>query len=157
MNYARPTIDHDEVQYHASQLPQALDSARTDCQICTVTLTRLANNHCTGTEHWRDTHTDHRKPKLYIIHPLNGPCPIHGSPEPGKRIRTYIGTNPAKIEAAQEAITRHRHYKNAFRELQQLHMHIKQAHHDIQEAWHSLGLQPPRPDHPVTPGSLIGK
>ena len=146
MNYAHPTIDHDEIKYQASQLPQALDFARTNCQICNVTVERLTNDHCTGAEHWRDAHTDHRKPKLYIIHPLNVACPIHGNPEPGKRIRTYIGTDPAKIAAAQEALTRHRHYKNAFRELQELHRCIHRAHVSIKEAWFALGLNPPNPD-----------
>lgn len=155
MNYAHPTVDHDEIRYQASQLPQALDDARQDCETCSNILQELADNHCTGTEHWRDANTDHRKPKLYVIHPLNGACPIHGSPEPGKRIRTYIGTDPAKIEAAQQAMTRHSRYKNAFRELQELHRRIKRAANDIRQAWYSLGLTPPDPPDFQTLGDMV--
>ena len=145
MNYAHPTVDHNKIQYQASQLPQALRDAQADCAICSKILLDLANNHCTGTEHWRDANADHRKPKLYVIHPLNAVCPIHGDPKPGARIRTYIGTDPAKIADAQEAIARHRHYKNAFNELQRLHQRIRRAHYDIQQAWIDLGLDPPDP------------
>lgn len=145
MNYAHPTVDHNKIQYHASQLPQALDDARQKCEKLSNLLLELANNHCTGTEHWRDANADHRKPKLYIIHPLNQPCPIHGDPKPGKRIRTYIGTDPTKIEEAQQAIARHRHYENAFRELQYWHQHIKHAAGNIRQAWIELGLTPPAP------------
>lgn len=148
MNYAQPTIDHGKIQYHASQLPQALEKAHQECVMLSNTLLKLADNHCTGSEHWRDANTDHRQPKLYIIHPLNGSCPIHGSPEPGKRIRTYVGADPAKIEEAQQAIDRNRHYNNAFRELQELHRRIHRAHADIQEAWDDLGL--PLPIAPLT-------
>lgn len=155
MNYAHPTVAHDKVHYRASQLPQALDDARVQCEELANILLELADDHCTGTEHWRDAHDNHRKPKLYIIHPRNQPCPIHGNPEPGKRIRTYIGTNPTKIEQAQQAITRHRHYKNAFRELQELHRRIKQAHYDVKQAWYSLGLTPPEPANFQTLGELI--
>jgi len=145
MNYAHPTVDHNKVRYHASQLPQALDDARQQCEKLSNLLLELADDHCTGTEHWRDANSTHRKPKLYIIHPLNAICPIHGQPEPGKRIRTYVGTDPAKIEAAQGAITRHRHYKNAFQELQALRQHIQHAHRHIRRAWINLGLNPPAP------------
>lgn len=145
MNYVHPTVDHNKARYDASQLPQALDDARLQCEMCSNILLDLADDHCTGTEHWRDANADHRKPKLYIIHPLNATCPIHGDPKPGKRIRTYVGTDPAKIEAAQEAITRCRHYENAFRELQDLHRRIKHAHGNIRQAWYELGLDPPAP------------
>ncbi len=146
MNYAQPTIDHDKIQYHARELPKALEDARVNCELCAGILEELADNHCTGSEHWRDAHDDRKKPKLYIIHPLNSVCPIHGRPEPGKRIRTYIGADPAKIEEAQQAITRYRHYKNAFHELQALHRRIKQAHANIRQTWYELGLKPPDPD-----------
>jgi uncharacterized protein (DUF952 family) len=150
MNYAHPTVDHNKAHYHASQLPQALELAQQQCEVLSNILLELANDHCTGTEHWRDANTDHRKPKLYVIHPLNAVCPIHGDPKPGKRIRTYIGSNPTKIEAAQEAISRHRHYNNAFHELQNLHRSINRAHGNIRQAWIELGLTPPNPPDAVT-------
>lgn len=155
MNYMYPTVDHNKIQYHASQLPQALDLMRRQCEILSDVLLKLANDHCTGTEHWRDANADHRKPKLYVIHPLNATCPIHGDPEPGKRIRTYVGSDPTKIKAAQEAIARHRHYKNAFGELQRLHQSLRRTHYDIKNAWINLGLKAPNLDDAQTLGDLV--
>ena len=143
MNYIHPTIDHDKIQYRISQLPHAFDEARLQCEALSNILLELADNHCTGSEHWRDANVPNRDPKLYVIHPLNAVCPIHGNPEPGKRIRTYVGTNPAKIEAAQQAIARYRHYNNAFIELQALRRRINQARANIKQAWYELGLSPP--------------
>jgi len=140
-----PKIDYNTLFHHASQLPQALDDARQHCEEIDNLLLDLVNNRCTGSEHWRDANTDGKKAKLYIIHPLTHACPIHGIPEPGKRIRTYVGSNPAKIEAAREAVTRNRHYNNAIRELLRIHRALKRAHYDIRQAWDELGLTPPDP------------
>lgn len=60
---------------------------------------------CTGKPHWRDINTQGKAAKLCIIHSIDGICDLHGTPDAGKRIRTYIGSNPGKITAALAAIT----------------------------------------------------
>jgi len=155
MTHYLPELDYNQILQHASQLPQALEATRILAEMLNNQLLKLTNNRCNGSEHWRDANANHRKPKLYIIHPQDCACPIHGQPEPGKRIRTYVGTDPAKIEGAQEAIARNRHYNNTLRELQDLHRRMRHAHSHIQRARHGLGLTPPDdPDTKTPPAPL---
>lgn len=58
---------------------------------------------CTGTVYWR---RDGGNPKLYVNHGIDQACPIHGEPAPGKRLRVYVGTDPARQQRAKEAIER---------------------------------------------------
>jgi len=64
-------------------------------------ITTYTNASCTGTLHWRDPGGN---PKLYIIHATGQACPLHGTPARGTRIRTYIGTNPAKQAEATDQV-----------------------------------------------------
>ena len=45
---------------------------------------------CTGVAYWRN---DAGAAKLYFNHGIDVACPVHGTPPPGKRLRSYIGTN----------------------------------------------------------------
>lgn len=65
---------------------------------------RLAAHACTGAPYWRDKDAPGRRPKLYVIHGLNQACPLHGTPAPGDRIRTYVGCAPEKQRAAGAAM-----------------------------------------------------
>ncbi len=56
---------------------------------------------CTGHIWWRDKKKLDKPNKMYINHNMNQACPLHGTPEKGKRIRVYIGTDPNKQKAAE--------------------------------------------------------
>jgi len=66
--------------------------------------THLEGHTCTGTPYWRDKDKPHKQPKLYVIHPTGVFCPLHGMPQPEKRIRTYIGVDAYKQAGALAAI-----------------------------------------------------
>ena len=69
-------------------------------------LDRLNGNTCTGREWWRDKDHPTKTPKLYILHSIDQTCPLHGEPEPGKRLRVYIGSDPVNVAEARAAIER---------------------------------------------------
>jgi hypothetical protein len=65
-------------------------------------LSWLNEKSCTGTEYWRNRNHPTREPKLYINHGIDQPCPVHGVPDPGTRIRTYIGSDEENITQARQ-------------------------------------------------------
>lgn len=67
--------------------------------------THLEGHTCTGTPYWRDKDIPGKQPKLYLIHPTDQFCPLHGMPEHGERIRTYIGSDTHKQAGALAAVT----------------------------------------------------
>jgi hypothetical protein len=66
----------------------------------------LNGNTCTGREWWRDRNHESKTPKLYILHSVDQACPLHGKPEPGDRLRVYVGSDPANIAEARAAMDR---------------------------------------------------
>lgn len=58
---------------------------------------------CTGWVIWRDSKQEHAA-KMIIHHSIGQACPLHGQPGPGKRLRSYIGTDPCKQTRADKAI-----------------------------------------------------
>jgi len=69
-------------------------------------LEELGGQTCTGREWWRDRGHLTRESKMYILHSVDAACPVHGKPEPGKRLRVYIGRDRERINEAREAIAR---------------------------------------------------
>ena len=72
---------------------------------------------CTGTAHWRAS-------TLYANHGIGQTCPMHGKPQPGKRLRVYVSKKPRKQKPVLDAIARQAdasrveaEYKNLFEEL----------------------------------------
>jgi len=60
-------------------------------------LAALDGQTCTGREYWQ-------RGRLYANHSINQACPVHGKPEPGGRLRCYVGSDPAHIERARAAM-----------------------------------------------------
>lgn len=136
-------IDWSTIELQLQILPAAFRTRQLDLQELSSQLETLRHTHCTGTEHWRDASNDKHRPKLYVIHRTNQACPIHGSPEPGKRIRTYIGSKQGKIEAAKAAIEHGETYRIAMTELGRLHQSVHRASHAIHNIYWALSVDLP--------------
>lgn len=95
---------HAELLRTAIRSKDAIDSVMVEISEIEKKLEDIDGNTCTGTEYWRDQDHATRAPKLYIIHSTNESCPMHGTPEDGGRIRTYIGADETAIAEAQEAM-----------------------------------------------------
>lgn len=131
--------------YLLEQLPRYLKEIRDDITHLQTELDRLANVHCTGKAHWRDTNNSNKTPKLYVIHGTNSVCPIHGTPEPGSRIRSYIGSNPEKITRAQDAMRRCDITVQLTKEYNHLSRKLRHGLSAIMRIYWSLGITPPKP------------
>jgi len=64
---------------------------------------------CVGREWWRDRDHPTKKAKMYVNHSIDQVCPLHGEPEPGGRLRVYVGSDPDAIVEAREAMAREVH------------------------------------------------
>lgn len=95
---------HAELLRTAIKSKDAIDNVMVEISKIEKELNAIDGNTCTGTEYWRDQDHATRSPKLYIIHSTDESCPMHGEPEPGKRIRTYIGADETAIAEVQEAM-----------------------------------------------------
>lgn len=144
-------IDWTTIELHLKHLSLAFSIRQAELHDLSTKLTALRHTYCTGTEHWRDANANGQSPKLYVIHHTNTDCPIHGSPAPGKRIRTYIGSKQAKITDAREAIAKGQLYKTTMADLRQLHQNIKRAAHTLKRIYWDLGLDLPQPPSDTTP------
>jgi len=91
-----------ELRNAALDLLDAIETALAEAAMLRHRLQRLAGRTCTGAEHWRDA--DSSSPKLYVNHGIDEACPLHGTPEPGTRIRTYVGTKPSRQKRARAAM-----------------------------------------------------
>lgn len=138
-------IDWDSINNHLQELPNAFDHCRIARGQLQEQARELEKTHCTGTEHWRDSNSNSKTPKLYVIHHTNTDCPIHGSPEPGKRIRTYIGSKQRKIQEARDAITKGQRYLTVVAELRQLSQKINRASYTLKRIYWDLGAELPTP------------
>ena len=99
----------------------------------------LAANHCNGTIYWRDSNT--LNPKMYVNHSINTPCPIHGTPNPNGRLRTYIGTDPDKQAAACANIARQDDYHRIQSQVQALTHTIARLSYDLRKMFKDLGYE----------------
>ena len=69
-------------------------------------LAALDGHTCTGVEYWR--REDGKPDRLYMNHSVDQACPMHGKPSPGGRLRSYVGSDQARIEEARAALERER-------------------------------------------------
>jgi len=136
-------IDWATIELHIQELPNAFGCRQAELHALCEQIIKLRKSYCTGTEHWRDTNAEGQTPKLYVIHRINTNCPLHGHPEPGKRIRTYIGSKREKIAAAQAAIERGQQYETAMAELKRKHQDIERGAFNLHQIYWALRLDLP--------------
>lgn len=142
MNDTSP-IDWNTINLLLEQLPLALNKCRTERAQLVEQIDNLAATYCTGKEHWRDANKSKHAPKLYVIHRTDVACPIHGTPDPGKRIRTYIGSRDTKIEAARAAIAQGLVYLQAKTNLRRINRNLWEVTHTLKRIYWTLDLKVP--------------
>lgn len=129
----------------ADNLKQAIQTRLLDLVEFQEKLDLLQGHTCTGRPHWRDSIIENLTTKLYIIHSVDASCPLHGTPMPGKRVCTYIGSKPEKIETALAAIEREKER----RDLEYRHSILLQDLHalgyHLRNCYNNLDYQVPKP------------
>ena len=104
---------------------------------------------CTGRVHWRDKDRPDKTPKMYVIHSTDQACPLHGQPEPGARLRVYVGIDEEKQEAAQAAIQAERHKRRLKERKEGLERALHRCGYHLREFYEVLGYTVPRQDQPL--------
>ena len=93
---------------------------------------------CNGTPTWRDAGHSTRSPKLYIVHGVGRACPIHGQPDAGRRIRTYVGCDEERIAKALAAVERHERVETLRERAKRIKARLDRAYQHILSAEHYL-------------------
>lgn len=143
-------------------LPRAITHRLVDLPALQEELAELDQNSCTGNTHWRDTNKEGRARKLYILHGTNQHCPLHGHPEPGERIRVYIGADPARILEALSNIERQCKRSKLQENLLRHKNLIRRALSNIRNIYYALDYQvsqtdPGIPPYPIETGPVETK
>jgi hypothetical protein len=131
---------HEKLIQVAYKAPDAFDQAFLEITEIEEELSRIGDT-CTGQPYWRDKDHPTRAPKLYVNHGIDEACPMHGEPEPGKRIRTYIGADEQAIEEALAAIEREEERQRLTQRLKRLQRGIIAAHSSMGHALRYVGWQ----------------
>lgn len=132
------TIDQqiDQIAELAAQLPDAIRERFAALETLEKEIEILERTSCTGVEYWRDRNN---APKLYINHGVDQACPVHGLPDPGKRIRAYVGVDPDKQAAALAAIENCARLEQARKQQYQLTITLNTLDRRIKNLYDSIG------------------
>ena len=90
---------------------------------------------CTGHPYWRDNKSSQL---LYANHGVNRSCPIHGTPDPGKRLRSYIGANRDTQAAALADIDRAATLHDLQEQIRQHTLALQAAHRELHTILHAF-------------------
>ena len=129
----------------AARLPEALQETGIYVEQLAARAAQLERQTCTGVPYWRDQDAPGRRPKLYLVHGVGQPCPLHGAPAPGRRLRTYIGVDPHRQQAAFAALERHTHRQHLLAERQRLAWALRDARIALRRLLRDLGYDPDTP------------
>lgn len=102
-------------------------------------LADLEGRTCTGNEHWQDQDHPTRAAKMRVLHGLDESCPMHGKPDEGKRLRTYVGSDPENIAAAQRAIENHKKQEELVEQKRNAENRLRSAVIHLEKLYDSLG------------------
>lgn len=94
---------------------------------------------CTGREYWRDEDQPTKTPKMCIVHSVDEPCPMHGEPKPGKRLRVYVGAKADKIIEAKAALERAEQYLGLEARIKAIRLGLHSSQHHLGRFYASLG------------------
>jgi len=95
-------IDVDRLVRLAAGAGDALRARADELACLRADLAALDGQTCTGVEYVR---REAGKPdRLYMNHGTDQACPLHGKPEPGGRLRSYVGSDPDRIAEARAAM-----------------------------------------------------
>jgi len=90
-------VDVDRLRRWAAGAEGALQARVDELVRLRADLAALDGQTCTGREFWQGK-------RLYANHSVGKACPVHGKPEPGGRLRCYVGSDPTRIERARAAM-----------------------------------------------------
>lgn len=100
-------------------------------------LDALDGTTCTGREYWR--REDGKPDRLYLNHSIDQACPLHGKPDPKRRLRVYVGSDPARIAEARAAMAREQKRRDLERELSRLRGGLASCGHHLRSFYSLLG------------------
>jgi hypothetical protein len=133
--------EHERLVESATLAPAAFKHALEEIEEIEKALNDIDGKTCTGTEYWRDQDHPTRSPKLYVIHGTGESCPLHGEPEDGGRIRTYIGADQQAIAEARAAMEREREREQLEERLDALRYGIVSAAGKLDRALMNVGFR----------------
>lgn len=120
-----------------------------ELQALDAELATLQGNTCTGKVSWRDTNNPNpNAAKMTIVHGTNQACPLHGEPANGKRIRSYVGTDPHKQAQAIKAIEDETRREKLQHKRDGLEAAIRDAGYALKDFYRTLGWSTPWPNQP---------
>jgi hypothetical protein len=155
------TMDIEQLVEIAEALPDAILERERKLEGLRQRLDWLESWSCNGTEYWRDRNHPTREPKLYINHGVDQACPMHGTPEPGKRLRIYLGANERRIEDARGWLENEKERKALEYKFNRLRNAMNRLNTQIRRLFAEIGYKiddegwlPPRPDPDWQPEKL---
>lgn len=102
-------------------------------------LAHLDGHTCTGVEYWR---REGGKPdRLYLNHSVDQACPLHGTPSPGGRLRSYVGSDPDRIAEARAALEREKTRHDLEREAQTIRHGLAGCGYHLRAFYGTLGVR----------------
>lgn len=145
-------IDIARIITMAAGCEQALQDSVEEIERLRGELAALDGRTCTGREYWRDKDDAGKAPKLYILHSIDQACPMHGTPEEGKRLRVYVGTDRDRIRDAKAAMEREDVRKRLAFELSQVEGGLRSCGYYLQQFYGQLGCRVEDDGQPVRRG-----
>lgn len=132
-------------------LPDALLHATSPLGDVQQRIAELEGRTCSGNAHWRDKENANKTPKLYILHGTDQACPIHGKPEPGQRLRVYIGNKPDKIADALAAMERDTERWDLERDRRRFQEMIDRTIYKLKDLYRAFDYSIPAPGPTTSP------
>ena len=134
-------IDITRIVTMAAGCEKALQDSVEEIERLQGELAALDGNTCTGRKYWRDKNDDGKEAKLYILHSIDQACPVHGTPDDGKRLRVYVGTDGRRIREAKAAMEREDVRKRLAFELSQIEGGLRSCGYYLQQFYGQLGYR----------------
>lgn len=122
-----------------SGIEQAIKARQSEVYNIELELMELDGNTCVGREWWRDKDHPTREAKMYVNHSIDQACPLHGEPEPGGRLRIYVGSEMANIADAREAMDQEVHRQELQRRLNRLKNGLRNCGWSLSRFYDQLG------------------
>ena len=102
-------------------------------------LDALDGRTCVGREWWRDSGHPTKVAKLYILHSIDQACPIHGKPEPGGRLRVYVGSDRGRVVEARAAMGRETRRRELAASARDVEQGLSSCGHYLRRLYRELG------------------
>lgn len=132
-------MDNERLIGMVSGIEDAIKTRQAEMTEMERELAALDGTTCIGREWWRDKDHPRKEAKLYINHSIDQACPLHGKPEPGGRLRVYVGSDFANIADVREAMDREVHRQELERRLRKIQSGLSNCGYSISRFYDYLG------------------